>query len=111
VLGLPRSTLLELATDAGVSTGREFFADRAYDAHGRLVSRTVPGSVLEDPLTVADRIERLLADGSVISADGTEVDVSADSICVHGDTPGAVHLAGVVRRAIEHRGATVEAFW
>jgi 5-oxoprolinase (ATP-hydrolysing) subunit A len=111
VLGLPRSAMLDLAIDAGIATGREFFADRAYDAHGRLVSRVVPGSVLDDPATIVDRIVRLLADGTVISADGAVVDVSADSICVHGDTPGAVHIAGVVRHAIERHGATVKAFW
>jgi UPF0271 protein len=110
VLGLPGSRLLALARARGVATFQEFFADRGYDGRGHLVARTEPGAVLTDGQQVADRIGRLARSGSVVAADGSEVSVEADSVCVHGDTPGAVELAQVVRRTLEESGAVVGPF-
>jgi UPF0271 protein len=111
VLGLAGSRLLALAAEAGLRSGREFFADRAYDARGRLVSRNVAGSVIADADAVAGRVHRLLDEGVVVSADDGLVPVIADSICVHGDTPGAVRLAEAVRTAVESHGVRIEAVW
>jgi UPF0271 protein len=100
VLGLPGSQFLALAAERGLVTRREFFADRAYDQRGRLVPRSDPGAVIEDADAVARRVAILLDRGRVSSIEGTLVDVEADSICVHGDTPGAARLASRVRDAV-----------
>ena len=111
VLGLPGSVLLDLASAAGLPARREFFADRAYDAAGHLVARSVPGAVIEDPALVVARVRRLVRSGTVVSVDGGELDVAADSICVHGDTAGAAALATSVRRALEAEGVSLVASW
>jgi 5-oxoprolinase (ATP-hydrolysing) subunit A len=111
VLGLPDSVLLDVASAAGVPVRREFFADRAYDAAGHLVARSVPGAVIEDPALVVARVRRLVRSGTVVSIDAVELDVAADSICVHGDTAGAASLARAVRGVLETDGASVGACW
>jgi UPF0271 protein len=111
VLGLPGSVLLDLANAAGLPARREFFADRSYDAAGHLVARAVPGAVVEDPALVVARVRRLVRSGTVVSVDGGDLDVVADSICVHGDTAGAASLATSVRRALEAEGVSVVACW
>lgn len=110
VLGLPESLLLRLADAAGLETVAEAFADRAYLPDGRLVPRSEPDSVLTDPATVAARAVRLAVDHEVVAIDGTVVSVRARSICVHGDTPGAVRLAEAVRAALETAGIAVHPF-
>lgn len=100
LVGLPGSRSLALAAEAGLATIREGFADRAYTADGALVPRSQPGAVLHDPKVIAARVLRMVA-GSVTAIDGTEVTVEVDSICVHGDTPGAVAIARAVRAALE----------
>jgi UPF0271 protein len=111
VLGLPGSVLLDLASAVGLSARREFFADRAYDAVGHLVARSVPGAVVDDPALVVARVRRLVRSGAVVSVDGGELDVAADSVCVHGDTAGAASLARSVRRTLEAEGVSVVACW
>jgi UPF0271 protein len=111
VLCLPGSVLLDLASAAGLPARREFFADRAYDAAGHLVARSVPGAVIEDPALVVARVRRLVRSCTVVSVDGGELDVAADSICVHGDTAGAAALATSVRRALEAEGVSLVASW
>jgi UPF0271 protein len=108
VLGLPGSRLLERAVAAGVPAWREFFADRAYDATGRLVPRRAAGAVIADPVEVVERVRRLVGSSTVVTIDDDVIDVAADSICVHGDTPGAAALARAVRAALEAEGVTVE---
>jgi 5-oxoprolinase (ATP-hydrolysing) subunit A len=100
LLCLAGSAALAQAERAGIPVLREFFADRAYDAVGHLVPRDVVGAVLTDPDEVGDRLRHFLATGSVTSIDGQTVEVEADSICVHGDTPGAVTLARAARDAL-----------
>jgi UPF0271 protein len=100
VLGLPGSVLLERAADAGLQTVEEAFADRGYTPEGTLVPRSEPGALLHEPEVVAERIVRLVTEGKVTAVDGTDIEVSADSVCVHGDTPGAVAIATAVRDAL-----------
>lgn len=97
ILGLPGALVLDLAEQQGVRTLREAFADRAYNPDGTLVSRSQEGSVLHDPDEVAERVVKLVTQGAVTAIDGTEVGIQADSVCVHGDTPGAVAMATAVR--------------
>lgn len=110
VLGLPGSAFLRIAEAKGLRPVREAFADRAYHADGTLVSRRLPGSVLHDPTEVADRIVRLVTQGRIISVEGTEIEFGAESVCTHGDSPGAVAMAGAVRAALESAGVSIEAF-
>ena len=110
VLGLPGSMVLELATAAGLRAVTEAFADRAYTAQGRLVPRTEPGAVLHDPDEVAARVVRLVRDGVVTAVDGSTVEVRAESVCIHGDTPGAVVMARTVRAALEAADVELRSF-
>ncbi|MGY4718838.1 LamB/YcsF family protein [Naumannella huperziae] len=97
LLGLAGSVVLRIAEEAGLTTASEAFADRAYHADGTLVSRREPDAVLHDPAEVAERMARLVAEGELISVEGTPVRLRADSICVHGDSAGAVEMARAVR--------------
>ena len=110
LLGLPGSAVLELARAAGLRTVQEAFADRAYTPQGTLVSRREPGAVLHDPDAVAARMVRLVTDGKITAVDGSDIAVRAESLCVHGDSPGAVQMAGAVRDALGQAGVTVRAF-
>ena len=110
VLGLPGSRLLAAAEEAGLRTVREAFADRAYTSEGTLVPRTEPGSVLSDPDEVAARVVRLVTEGTLVAVDGATVRVEADSVCVHGDSPGAVAMAAAVRDALAAQGVELGAF-
>lgn len=110
VLGLPGSALLSAAEASGLRTVAECFADRAYRADGSLVPRTEPGAVIEDVDTVVARAVRMAVAHEVVAADGTVVTVTAQSICVHGDTAGAVEIAAAVRSALGRAGVTVTAF-
>ncbi|MGH8868653.1 MAG: LamB/YcsF family protein [Actinomycetes bacterium] len=110
VLGLPGSVFLRLAAAAGLNTVVEAFADRAYTAEGTLVSRRLPGAVLDDPETVTARVVRMVTERQVVAHDGTEVELSARSVCLHGDTDGAVALARAVRKALDACGVEVRPF-
>jgi UPF0271 protein len=110
VLGLPGSAVLRRAAEAGLTTVPEAFADRAYTPSGTLVSRREPGAVLHDPQQVAERVVRLVTTGRVVAVDGSVVDVGAATVCVHGDSPGAVAMARAVRDGLARAGVTVAAF-
>lgn len=101
VLGLPGSPLLEAAQSQGIKGVTEAFADRAYTAQGTLVPRGEGGAVVTDPTEALARLKRLIRDDEIISIDGTPIQVRARSICVHGDTPGAVVIATRLRAAID----------
>lgn len=107
---LPGSVVEKLAGEAGLRTIGEAFADRAYNPDGTLLSRTRPGSVLEDLGEITDHVLRLAVDGKIQAVDGTVIDVAAGSICVHGDSPGAVAMGRAVRAALEANGVTVASF-
>lgn len=110
VLGLPGSRLLELAGKAGLPAVTEAFADRAYTDGGTLVPRGVEGAVVTDPDTVVERSLGLARDGAVTSHSGARIEVRARSLCLHGDTPGAVELARRVRERLTASGVRVAAF-
>jgi UPF0271 protein len=110
VLGLPGSAFLRLAQEAGLRTVTEAFADRAYTPEGTLLSRLEPGAVLHDPKVVAERMVRLVEEGRLTAVDGTDIEVRADSICTHGDSPGAVELARAVRDALTGTGVEITPF-
>ncbi|MEU1317611.1 LamB/YcsF family protein [Streptomyces tibetensis] len=110
VLGLPGSRLLTLAGKAGLPVVTEAFADRAYTDAGTLVPRTLEGAVVTDPDAVVERSLALARSGEVVSRSGTRIKVRARSLCLHGDTPGAVELARLVRERLESSGVRVEAF-
>ncbi|MCH0564785.1 MULTISPECIES: LamB/YcsF family protein [unclassified Streptomyces] len=110
VLGLPGSRLLEVAEKAGLPVVAEAFADRAYTEEGALVPRVREGAVVSDPEAVVERSVGLARDGAVTARSGVTVAVRARSLCLHGDTPGAVDLARRVRARLEASGVTVEAF-
>lgn len=110
VLGLPGSEVLRAADAAGLATVTEAFADRAYTPEGTLVSRREKGAVLHDPDEVAARMIRLVEDGTVTAIDGSVVAIRTESICVHGDTPGATIMARKVREAFGAAGITLAPF-
>jgi UPF0271 protein len=110
VLAQPGSALLEYAAANGWPTAREGYCDRAYTAAGGLVSRSQPGAVLADQRAVVRQAISIALDGHVRAVDGSLVAVTADSICLHGDTPGAFRLAMEVRGALEEAGVVVAAF-
>ncbi len=110
VLGLPGSAWLRIATEAGLRAVPEAFADRAYTSEGALLSRREAGAVLHDPDQVAQRSVRMIRDGQVMAVDGSVIQVAARSLCVHGDSPDAVHMAQAVRKALEEAGITLRSF-
>ncbi|MEV6588943.1 LamB/YcsF family protein [Streptomyces acidicola] len=110
VLGLPGSRLLKLAEQAGLPVVTEAFADRAYTDEGTLVPRGQDGAVISDADAVVERSVGLALSGTVTSHSGERVMVRARSLCLHGDTPGAVELARRVRDELESAGVRVEAF-
>ena len=110
VLGLPGSVFLEEAERAGLRTVAEAFADRAYTPQGTLVSRSEPGAVLSDPDAVAQRVLTMVTDGTVRAVDGSTINVRADSICLHGDSPGAVAMATSVSNLLRTNGIDISAF-
>ncbi|WP_229679967.1 LamB/YcsF family protein [Saccharopolyspora thermophila] len=110
VLGLPGSQWLEQAEQAGLRVFREAFADRAYTPEGTLVPRREPGAVLHDPDEIAERCLKLAAGEPIEAIDGTEIKIEADSICVHGDSPGAVAIAEAVRNRLVAAGVELAPF-
>ncbi|MFF9565272.1 LamB/YcsF family protein [Leifsonia sp. NPDC014704] len=110
LLGLAGSAVESAADDAGVRFVREAFVDRGYRSDGTLVPRTEPGALLSDDGEIAARAVRMVTEGRVVAADGTDIHVEVDSLCVHGDTPGAVAMALAVRDAIGAAGVSVEPF-
>jgi UPF0271 protein len=109
LFGLPGSALLEEGARAGLRVAAEAFADRAYNADGSLASRQRPGSVLTDPVMVAERARRLVAEGEVTAVDGSVLRLRADTLCVHGDTPGAAALLRHLREALQDAGVQIAA--
>lgn len=107
LLGPPGSVLLEQARAGGLTTAAEGFADRAYRADGSLAGRALAGAVLEDPRHVAEQALRLVAEGRVATLDGDDLRLEVQSLCVHGDTPGAPTLARAVREALQAAGVEV----
>jgi 5-oxoprolinase (ATP-hydrolysing) subunit A len=110
VLGLPGSAWLRRAEDAGLTVVREAFADRSYTSAGTLVSRRLPGAVLEDADEIARRCVAVATGEPITDIDGGSLTITAGSICVHGDTAGAVDIARSVKDALTAAGVSVASF-
>ncbi|WP_058909809.1 LamB/YcsF family protein [Entomohabitans teleogrylli] len=110
LVALAGAPIIALAHSRGLNTIAEAFADRAYHADGTLVSRREAGAVLHDPQQVAQRMLQLVTEGGVASVEGTFTAIAADSICVHGDSPGAIDMARQVRQILESHGIAIRSF-
>jgi UPF0271 protein len=110
LVGLAGSRSMRRAAEAeGLRFAAEAFADRAYDADGRLVPRSRPGALITDPSSAAAKAVRIVCEGRVAAIDGTTVELAADTLCLHGDNPHALEIARAVREALEAAGVTVQA--
>jgi UPF0271 protein len=109
LFGLAGSVMLDAGREAGLAVAAEGFADRMYEPDGSLTPRSRPGAVLHDPSAVADRAVHMMRNGTVTASDGREVPLRIDTICVHGDTPGADVSARELRKALTQAGITVRA--
>ena len=107
LFGLPDSALLRAGEAVGLAVAAEVFADRAYDPDGSLTARAKPGSVIHDTQQVVERAITMVKDQKVIAVDGSTIALRADTICLHGDTPGAAEHAKAVRAGLEKAGITV----
>ncbi len=98
---------VEIAREMGNRVARETFADRAFSPDGTLAPRSQPGAVLHDPDQVVERSLRMIIEGTVTATDGRDIPIEADTICLHGDNPGAVELAAAIRSKFEEEGVEV----
>jgi len=103
-VGLAGSDMIQAAKDAGLKTANEFFADRAYNDDGALVSRSIKGSVIHDTKVCMERIEKLIKTGAVLSINHKEIKIKADTICVHGDNENAVEFVRNLNQFLKEKG-------
>lgn len=109
ILAPPKSVLARIAVDVRLRVALEFFADRAYNADGSLVSRKKPNSVIKEPQKLVERAVKALKEKSVLATDGTVVNLGEiHTICVHGDTPGAARLAEALKKGLVKAGVEVK---
>jgi UPF0271 protein len=109
LFGLPGSEIISAGNRAGLRTAGEGFADRAYSSDGTLVPRQQPGAVIHDRDVVVRRAVRMVCERTVETIDGRIVPLVVDTVCVHGDTPGAADLAARLRAALTEAGVEVKA--
>ena len=107
LFGLPGSELIRAGQAAGLPVAAEGFADRAYQPDGSLTPRTQPGAVLHDAEAVVRRAIGMIGNGRVTAIDGSELSFPVDTLCVHGDTPGAADLVRLLREGLESQGISV----
>ncbi|HME90359.1 MAG TPA: 5-oxoprolinase subunit PxpA [Myxococcaceae bacterium] len=107
LVGLAGSSLIDAARGAGLRVAEEAFADRRYLADGKLSPRSRAGSVLDDPKQAAAQALLIAKSGVVIAEDGTRISLRADTICLHGDTPGARSIALAIRQKLELEGVAI----
>lgn len=110
LLTYPNGHATRFAQEIGLTTCAEIFADRAYTPDGRLVSRKLPGAVLHDAEEAASRALRMVQVGAVETIEGTLLPMEIGSICVHGDSPGAIEMAAAVRRKLSEAGIAIRPF-
>ncbi|MFQ3665146.1 MAG: 5-oxoprolinase subunit PxpA [Sphingomonadaceae bacterium] len=110
ILAIAASVLARRAEEAGVTVFHEVFADRGYTRDGQLVPRALPGALLHDPAAVSARMLAFLETGRMPTADGSTIALPAHSVCLHGDTPGAVALARRLRADLEAAGVAIRPF-
>ena len=107
LLGLAGSAMTEAGKEAGLRVAGEVFADRAYQADGSLVPRSMPGAVIHDTEEALSRTVRMVKEGIVTAVTGETVPLTADSICVHGDNPSALAFVKAIRERLETEGVSV----
>lgn len=110
VLGLSDSVFFAAAQELGLRTVPEAFADRTYRSDGQLVSRRERNAVLHDVAEIADRVASMVTAGRVAAVDGSTIPITVESVCVHGDSPGAVQIANAVRHRLVADGVKLKAF-
>jgi UPF0271 protein len=110
VLGLSGSVFFTEAEELGLRTVPEAFADRAYRSDGQLVSRKLPNAVLHDVAEISDRVSSMVRAARVSAVDGSTIPITVESVCVHGDSPGAVQIANAVRDRLTADGVELKAF-
>ncbi|MBO8162830.1 MAG: LamB/YcsF family protein [Brevibacillus sp.] len=106
---LPTGPLYELARQKGLRVVREFFADRTYQTDGTLTPRTAPNALISDAREAARRVVRMLRENRVETVDGSEIQMEAETVCIHGDEPSAAAFAREIRRRLEEAGVVVKA--
>ena len=104
MFGLPKSAMVDAGVAAGLRVAAEGFADRAYEPDGSLTPRSRPGAVIHDPAVVVERAVRMIRDGVVLTPAGREIPLKIDTLCVHGDTPGAAELVKRIRAGLDAAG-------
>jgi UPF0271 protein len=107
--GSNRKDLEAIGNRCGIRLGFEFFGDRAYNPDGSLVSRKEPGAVIHDHQAVAAKVLKMVKEGRVVCRDGSEIEMAADTICVHGDNPAALALVKNIRESLQSAGVEVAA--
>ena len=107
LFGLAGAKILDVAQESGLRVAREVFADRAYNEDGTLVSRHQEGSVISDSESVAQRVLKMATDRKVVAISGAEIELEFDTVCVHGDTTGAVEHARKIVAALEKEGIEI----
>jgi UPF0271 protein len=101
---------IRVAQEMGLKVCAEIFADRAYTSEGLLVSRKLPGAVLHDPEAIAQRVVNMVKNNEITAVDGTILPTDIGSICVHGDTPGAIEMAMAVQKGLAEAGIEIKPF-
>ena len=109
LFGLPGSEIVRAGRALGLTVASEGFADRAYEPDGSLTPRSRAGAVIHDADAVVRRVLRMVTAGTVTATDGTEIAMRVDTLCTHGDTPGAHQLTRLLHDGLERAGVTVEA--
>jgi 5-oxoprolinase (ATP-hydrolysing) subunit A len=108
LVGLAGSELIRAGAAAGLTTASEGFADRSYQADGSLTSRDTPGALIHDPAAAAQQVLKMVLQGTVTSLQGTAVPLRADTICIHGDSPGAANLVQTIRQRLLDEGIEIK---
>jgi UPF0271 protein len=111
LVGLAGSSMLDVFREAGFAVAAEAFADRRYEPDGTLRSRKFDDALIRDPAQAAQQALSITQRGVVVAHDGTEVKLSAQTICIHGDTPGAPEIAATVVRTLREAGVAVTALF
>lgn len=107
LMGLANSEMIKAGNAIGLKTANEVFADRAYNTDGTLVSRKLEGAMITDESLAISRVIRMVKEGKVEAINGEDIDIKADSICVHGDNPKAVEFVRTIRKALEEEGVQI----
>lgn len=108
-MGLAGSKMITEAEKIGLRTASEVFADRAYNEDGTLVSRKLPGAMIKDKELAIRRVVRMIKEGKVETINGKDIDIKADSVCVHGDNPKALEFVKNIRETLIAEGVTIKA--